>query len=147
MKIVNKSLEPVLRSAVAESLKNYERANDGSFLGALYIYYDAENQTLVFFDDEEEELLSVQPGEVSVAWGEDIMQEIKDTAHHVLKVMKDEHVFDKDFICKPFTVGLVDGGFIVEEELISVDDASRANNDLWSGINRELNDFLKNLMK
>lgn len=137
-----------MRSAIAESLKRYLRLNDGSFLGALYIHYDAGTQTFTFFDDEEEELFTVQPSDTSIVWGEDILQEIKDTARYVLRGMKDEHAFDKNFICKPFTVGLVNDGFFIEEELIVVDDpATKGSVDLWSPINRELNDFLRNLMK
>jgi hypothetical protein len=148
MKAINKSLEPVLKSAMTASLKNYERSNDGSFLGAIYLFYDADNQALVFFDDEEGELVSIPTNHASVVWGEDMLQEIKDTTKHVLKGMKDEHAFDKDFICKPFTVSWVNKGFMKEEELAIVDDnAFKSGSDLWSGINRELNEFLKNLMK
>jgi hypothetical protein len=148
MKAVNKSLEPVLRSAVAESLKNYARTNDGNFLSDLYLYYDAGNQTLVFFDDLEKELFSIHLHDTTVVWGEDILQEIKDTTRYVLRGMKEERAFDKEFIYKPFTVGMVDADFIVEDELFFVDDRThKAGSDLWPEINRELDEFFKNLMK
>ena len=148
MKAVNKSLEPVLRSAVVKSLKNYELANNDNFLGDLYIYYDAGNQTLTFFDSVEKELFLLILNEAPVVWGLDILQEIKDTAKYILKGLKDEHVFDKKFISKPFTISLVDNDFVVEEELFFLDDpAVKSGGDLWSGMNRELDEFLKNLMK
>ena len=148
MKAINKSLEPVLRSAIAESLKNYERTNDDNFLGDLYLYYDAGNQTLTFFDDVEKELFSLVLNEAPVVWGSDILQEIKDTAKHVLKGLKDEQAFEKEFISKPFTISLVDSDFVVEEELFFLDDHTvKSGGDLWSGINKELDEFLKHLMK
>ena len=148
MKAVNKSLEPVLRSAVVESLKNYELANDDNFLSDLYLYYDASNQTLTFFDGIEKELFLLILNESAIVWGSDVLQEIKDTTKYVLKGLKDERAFDKEFISKPFTVSLVDNDFMVMEELFCVDDpAVKMGGDLWSGINRELDEFLKNLMK
>ncbi|MDR2805767.1 MAG: hypothetical protein LBB85_09045 [Dysgonamonadaceae bacterium] len=148
MKAVNKHLEPVLKSAVAESLKSYELTNDGGFLSDLNLYYDAGNQTLTFFDDMEMELLSVNLNNTAIVWGEDMLEEIKDTARYVLRGLKEEHAFDKEFIYKPFTVGLVNKDFIVQEKLLFLDDtATKAGNDLWAGMNRELDEFLKKLMK
>ena len=148
MKAINKSLEPVLRAAVVESLKNYELANDDNFLGELYLSYDAGNQTLTFFDDVEKALFSLILNETPVVWESNALQEIKDTAKQVLKGLKDEQAFEKEFISKPFTVSLVDSDFVVEEELFFIDDpALKSGGDLWSGMNRELDEFFKNLMK
>ena len=148
MKAVNKSLEPVLRSAVVESLNNYELANDDNFLSELYLYYDASNQTLTFFDSIEKELYSLILNESTIVWESDILQEIKDTAKSVLKGLKEERAFDKEFITKPFTISLVDNDFMVEEELFFFDGPIvKMGGDLWSGINKELDEFLKELMK
>jgi hypothetical protein len=148
MKAVNKSLEPVLKSAVAESLKNYELTNDGNFLSELYLYYDSGNQTLTLFDDMEKELFSVNLNDTAIFWSEEMLEEIKDTARYVLRGLKEEHAFDKEFIYKPFTVSLVNDIFVVEEKLFFLDDpATKSGNDLWTGINRELDEFLKKLMK
>ncbi|MDR0542809.1 MAG: hypothetical protein LBH19_11465 [Dysgonamonadaceae bacterium] len=148
MKAVNKSLEPVLRSAVAESLKNYELTHDGNFLSDLYLYCDVDNQALIFYDDVERELFSIHLNDTAVVWGEDILQEVKDTAKYVLRGLKEDGAFGKEFICKPFTVSLIDRNFMVEEELMFLDDnIVKAGSDLWAGMNRELDEFLKNLMK
>ena len=148
MKAINKSLEPVLKAAVIESLKNYELANDDNFLGELYLSYDAGNQTLTFFDDVEKTLFSLILNETPVVWESDALQEIKDTAKQVLKGLKDEQAFEKEFISKPFTISLVDSDFVVEEELFFIDDpALKSGGDLWSGMNKELDEFFKNLMK
>ena len=148
MKSVNKSFEPVLRSAVMESLKHYEHANNDNFLSDLYLCYNAENQMITFFDSIEKELFSLVLNEAPVVWNMDVLQEIKDTAKQVLKVLKDERAFDREFISKPFTVSLVDSDFMVEEELFFLDDPTvKTGGDLWPGINRELDEFFKNLMK
>ena len=148
MKVINKSLEIVLRYAIAESLKNYERANEGNFISDLHLQYNADNKTITFFDDEEKELFLLKLNETPIAWESNALQEIKDTTKHVLKVLKEERLFDKGFISKPFIVSLVNSNFVVEEELIFLGDhTGKSGGDLWSGINRELDEFLKNLMK
>ncbi|MDR2474931.1 MAG: hypothetical protein LBD45_03650 [Bacteroidales bacterium] len=148
MKAINKSLEPVLRSAIAESLKNYELTSDGGFLSDLYLYYDAGNGVLTFFDDIEKELFSVNLNDEAISWESDVVQEVKDTAKYALRGLKEERAFDREFICKPFTVSLVDADFTTHEELIFLGDHNpKAGGDLWTGINRDLDEFLKNLMK
>ena len=148
MKVVNKSLETVLRSAVVASLKNYEETNAGNFLGGLYLQYNADSQTLTLFDDVEKELFLLLLNDTPIVWESNTLQEIKDTTKYILKGLKDERFFDKNFISKPFTVSLVDSDFVPEENLFFIDDhAAKSGGDLWSGINRELDEFLKQLMK
>ena len=148
MKIVNKHLETVLRSAITESLKNYEQASEGDFLGGLYLCYNADNQTLTFFDDLEKELFLLALHETPVAWEYHPLQEIKNTIRYVFKGLREERFFDKEFISKPFTVSLVNSDFVPEETLFFIDDHSmKSGGDLWSGINKELDEFLKQLMK
>jgi hypothetical protein len=148
MKETNKNLESILRSAVMESLRNYELTNDGNLLSDLYLYYDADNQTLRFFDDMEVELLSVNLNDAAEIWGEDISQEINNVAKFVLRELKDEQAFDRDFICKPFSISSIDSDFALESRLIFVDDHTiKSGNDLWASVNKDLDAFLKDLMK
>jgi hypothetical protein len=148
MKAINKSLEPVLKVAIADSLKNYKLMSDGNFLSDLYIYYDGEGQTLAFFDDVEQELLSVNLGDKNVDIVSDSQKEVKITAKSVLRELEKENVFEEKFICKPFSVSLVDSDFIVIEELIFIDDDTlKLDGDFWGNVDKELNAFLKNLMQ
>jgi hypothetical protein len=148
MKATNNSLEPVIRSAIIESLKNYELTNDGNFLSDLYLYYDTENQSVTFFDDIEKELLAVNLNDESDDLEVDFEREVKHAARAVLKELEKENVFDREFIHKPFTVSLIDNDFIVRDELIFIDDDTlKLEEDLWLGMDKELNDFLKNLMQ
>jgi hypothetical protein len=148
MKVINKGLEPVLKSAIAESLQNYDRANEDSFLNDLYLYYDAENQTVTFFDDVERELFTVNLSDENVDWEIDSQRELQYTAKAVLKELEASDVFKREFIHKPFTASLIDSDFIVMEELIYIDDDTlKLEEDLWMEVDKELDDFLKNLMK
>ena len=149
MNLFSKSLASVFQSGVIESLKNYEKSNDDNFLGDLYIYYNKDSQTLTFFDDIEKELLEIRLAEKNIAWkDDDSRDEIEFTAKEVLKKLEKENFFDKKFIHKPFSVSLVDSDFIVMEELIYLDDETlKIDADLWSNLDKELDSFLKELMK
>ena len=144
---INKDLEPVIKLAVEESLKNYEFANEGGFLGDLGIYYDKEARTLALFDDMEKELHKVILEEF-VKTSDIAEQEIEDTVKAVLKELEKENSFNKSFIYKPFTVNLIDDDFSVIVELIFIDDETlKLDKDIWPDLDKELDEFLKELLK
>jgi hypothetical protein len=148
MKGTNKSLEVVLKSSVVDSLKNYQLTNEGSFLGDLYICYDEENQTVTFFDDVERELLAINLNDKDIVLNVNSFKEVKVSAKAALKELERETFFEKDFIHKPFTVSMIDCDFIVIDELIFVDDETlKMDEDFWINLDKELNDFLNDLMK
>jgi hypothetical protein len=148
MKGANKSLAVILKSAIADSLKNYQLTNESGFLGDLYICYNEENQTIAFFDDVEEELLTVNLNDIDTISGVDSFKEVKVAAKVVLKELEKETVFAKDFIHKPFTVSLIDKDFIVIDELIFIDDDTlKMDEDFWINLDKDLDVFLKNLLK
>jgi hypothetical protein len=142
MKIVNKSLLPVIETAIKESLESYESNNDGNSLSDLYLHYDDENEEIKFsvYDDMENLLNEVQfPKEEALN---------THTIRFVLQKMEQEQFFNREYIIKPFTVSLVDDSFIVLEELIFIDDDTlKLNDGLLAGLDKELDDFIKKLLE
>ena len=139
MKASVENLSPILESAIVESLSNYESNNDGSFLGDLYFRYD-EDAGLSIYDDMENLLNEI------VLQGDQTA--ISHSLRHILQRLEQEHFFDKEYISKPFTISLIDEDFITIEELIFIDDDTlKLEGDIWDDLDKELDDFLKNLMK
>ena len=139
---MNKTLAPILEIAVKESLRNYESKNDGSSLGDLYVYHNNEDNLLVIFDDMECVLNSIQLPD-SQPFYPSLLQ-------NVLQQAEKNNLFSQDYIVKPFTVSLIDKDFTVIEELLFLDDDTikiSGNSDIWSTIENDLDDFLKNLLK
>jgi hypothetical protein len=140
MKIINKSLFPVLETAFQESLRNYESSNDGRSLSDLYLYYDKEEAKFSVYDDEENLLNEV------LLQKEDVLNSA--TFRQVFQQMEQKNLFERDYIAKPFTISSVDENFIVLEELIFIDDDTlKLEEDLWVNLDKELDDFLKKLME
>ncbi|KAA6302700.1 MAG: hypothetical protein EZS26_001207 [Candidatus Ordinivivax streblomastigis] len=144
----NKSLHLLLKSAVVAALENYKLANEESFLGDIYIYYSKDNQTLTFFDDTEKELYTVQLNENEELSESDLQQAVQEAACLILSELEKENIFEQDFISKPFAISWVDDDFVVQSELLFIDDDTlKLGGDLWSGLDKDLNDFFKQLMQ
>lgn len=141
MKSINKALTPVLESAIKKSIRKFSEQNSENILSDLYLFFDDEELTLHFYDDMDNELFFVQLENVTE-------EELKNTARFVLHQLEKEHYFDKDYIFKPFSVSLIDKEFMVLEELIFVDDDTlKLEDNLLVNLNKELDDFFKDLMK
>ena len=133
-----KDLFSILESAVKESLDNYISNNDESSLSDLYLYYDNEDEKLTIYDDLENPLNEISLSQESYNLN---------TFRTIFQKFEQEHLFDKECISKPFTVSLIDENFIVLDELIFIDDNTlRLGDDLWGNLDKELDDFLKDLL-
>ena len=138
---MNKLLFPTLEIAIKESLTNYESKEDCNSLGDLYLYHDTEDNTLVIYDDTDFILDKIQlPDEQFF--------NIVHTLRQVLQKVGKERLFNRDYIIKPFTVSLVDKDFVVLEELFFLDDDMiKINNTIWTNIEKDLDDFIENLLQ
>ena len=138
---MNKIQTSILEIAIKESLANYESKEDSNSLGDLYLYHDTEDNSLVIYDDTDHILNRIQlPDNQNLNLAYPLRQ--------VLQQAGKERLFERDYITKPFTVSLIDKDFVVIEELFFLDDDTiKINNNLWSNIEKDLDDFIENLLK
>ena len=138
---MSKVLASILEIAIKEGLANYESKEDSNSLGDLYLYHDNEDNLLVIYDDTDHALNKVQfPDDQSF----NLVHILKQVLQHLGK----ERFFERDYILKPFTVSLVDKDFIVLEELFFLyDDTIKKNDTIWTNIEKDLDDFLGNLLQ
>jgi hypothetical protein len=140
MKTINKKLVPILEIALKESLENYESKNEGNSLGDLYLHYDEEENALFIYDDTDNLLNKVQFPQ------DEIFNAA--TFRFVVEQPEQLQLFDRKYIFKPFTISLVDKDFIVFEELFFLDDDTiKLGNNIWNNIEKELDDFLKKIIR
>jgi hypothetical protein len=140
MKTMNKTLVPVLEIALKESLKNYELKSEGDSLSDLYLYHDVEENILFIYDNKETIL-----NEISLP-KEQIFNTI--SLRFVLQQMEQAQIFNKECYVKPFVISMVDRDFIVMEEVFCIDDELvKFRGDMWRNIERDLDEFMKNLLK
>jgi len=148
MKNVRQELIPILESALKKSLNAFESAASGSSLSDLYLHLDGDNSVLSIYDDVENKLHEINLEKEQENEPEFFESQLLGTLKQVLSNLDQQHLFDKDFIFKPFAVSMVDDDLIVSEELIFIDDDTlKLDGDLMTNLNKELDDFLKELMK
>lgn len=148
MKNVREKLVPILETAFEKSLNAFEIAYPGNFLSDLYLYLDNDSYVLSIFDDVENKLHEINLEKEVEDNPEHFEKQLTNTLRQVLTKFDQQKKFDKSFIFKPFAVSIVDEDFIVAEELIFIDDNTlKLDGDLLTNLDKELDDFLKELMK
>jgi len=138
---MNKVLAPILEITIKESLANYESKEDGNSLEGLYLNHDTEDNVLVIYDDANHVI-----NKVKLPDGQFL--NLAHTLRHVLHQVWKDKLFERNFIVKPFTVNLVDKDFAVLEELFFLDeDTKKINDSIWTNIEKDLDNFLDNLLQ
>ncbi len=143
-------IRSVVESGIKQAVSFFENKNNGDTLSDIYIKIDRENGKILIYDDMEN-LLSEKTIDI---WSEenDDTERFDETfikaSKPVLNELNRQNLFDKPFILKPFSISLVDDNFILTEELIFVDDETlKLDGDSLIDLDKELDDFLKDLLK
>jgi len=148
MKEINEQLVSVIESIVKQALDTFEAQRDANALCDLYLYFEEENISLIVYDDIENQLVESGLDNFAAFPNQSREEEVVDAARVAVNKLNQDGFFDKEYILKPFSVSFVDADFIVLEELIFIDDETlKLNDTLLANLDRELNDFLKELMK
>jgi hypothetical protein len=148
MKNVREELIPVLESVFKKSLNVFEATASENSLSDLYIHLNGDTSVLSVYDDVENKLYEINLEKEQEDAPDRFERQLICTAKQVLLNLEQQHLFDKDFIFKPFAVSLVDDDFIVSEELVFIDDDTlKLDGNLMTNLDKELDDFLKELMK
>ncbi len=146
----NNILNSVIESGTRRAIFQFEEQNSGDMLSDVYLKIDKDNNTLLFFDDMENQL-SKETIEIWEDEQGDPDYYIKSFIHGAKPIFQElnkDHLFDKEYISKPFSVNLVDDNFILIEELFFLDDDTlKLNGESLLDLDKELNDFFNNLLK
>ena len=98
--------------------------------------------------DDDEELANVMIEEWATYDGDDFMENVKPNLKSILCRMKDAGDFDKVTILKPYSFVLVDEDKETVAELLLIDDDTLlVDDELLKGLDKELDEFLKNLLE
>ena len=144
---VNEQLISAIELAINKGVSKFEAQNLTESLSDLYLYFDEENTSLAVYDDVENQLVDVELDYFNES-SESHEREVVEAAKIAVDRLNKAGLFNKDYILKPFSVSLVDADFIISEELVFVDDETlKLNDGLLADLDKELNEFLKELMK
>ncbi len=147
MSQVSPVLVQSIESAIRESLETFNSRQDGSTLSDLFLYYNTETSDLLIYDDMQQLLATLPLENILDDTSENLENQVVASAKSALHTLRSEGAFQQNFIVKPFSVDFVDDSFIVLEELIFLDDDTlKLDQDLMKNLDKELNEFLKDLL-
>ena len=147
MKLSEQSLS-IIKSAIQKAVGKYVCNCEQTVVTDIHLQPDQPSGQLNIYNDDDEELANVMVEEWATYDGDDFLENIEPGLRSILCRMKDAGDFDKVTILKPYSFVLVDEDKETVTELLLVDDDTMlVNDELLKGLDKELDDFLKELLE
>ena len=147
MKLSQQSLSTI-ESAVQKAVGKYVCGCDQTAVTDIHLQPDQTSGQLTIFNDDDEELANVMIEEWATYDGDDFMENVEPSLKSILCRMKEAGDFEKITILKPYSFVLVDEDKETAAELLLVDDDTiLVDDELLKGLDKELDEFLKNLLE
>ena len=147
MKLSQQSLS-IIESAIQKAVGKYLFNCEQTVVTDIHLQPDQTSGQLNIYNDDDEELANVMVEEWATYDGDDFLENIEPGLRSILCRMKDAGDFDKVTILKPYSFVLVDEDKETVTELLLVDDDTMlVNDELLKGLDKELDDFLKELLE
>ena len=144
MKLSQQS-QAIIESAIQKAINKYTCGCEQTIVTDIHIQPNQNSGELFIYDDEDEELSSVTIDEWTAYEGDDFYEDAERIFRTMLCRMKEGGSFDKLTILKPYSFVLVDEDKETISDLLLVDDDTLlVNDELLKGLDKELDDFLKN---
>ena len=145
----NAKVQSLIESVLNQTIEKLNNDKDGAFVCDLYIQVDKSSGELLIFDDMEREIEKI----VIYDWLNSKQEEslfIKNVTisiKSVLSSMASKGCFEGMKFVKPLSISMTDEEFNITEELIFLDDDMlRVDDHLLKDLDKDLDDFLKNLL-
>ena len=147
MKLSQQSLS-IIESAIQKAVSKYTCSCEQTIVTDMHLQPDQVSGQLNIYNDDDEELANVMVEEWATYEGDDFVENVEPILRSILSTMKDAGDFDKITILKPYSFVLVDEDKETVAELLLIDnDTLLVNDELLKGLDKELDDFLKDLLE
>lgn len=147
MKLSEQSLS-IIEAAIRQAVAKYTCNGEQTDVTDIHLQPDQSSGQLTIYNDDDEELANVMIEEWATYDGDDFQENVELSLRNILCKMKEAGDFDKVAILKPYSFVLVDEEKeTVAELLLMDDDTILVNDELLKGLDKELDDFLKDLLE
>lgn len=147
MKLCQSSLS-LLEETLKKAICKYTGSCNQAIVTDLHLQPNQNSGEFSVFDDEDEELARTTIKEWTGYEGDAFYENVERIFSTLLNDMKNEGTFDSINILKPYSFVLVDDEKeTVAELLLMDDDTLLINDELLKGLDKELDDFLKDLLE
>ncbi|MEG1564442.1 MAG: hypothetical protein RR365_12065 [Bacteroides sp.] len=147
MKLSQQS-QSLIESTVRKAVDKYLCGCEQTIVTDVHLQPSQNTGEFTIFDDEDKELAKAIIEEWSAYEGDDFYEGVEHSLRVVLCQLKEAGTFDTLPIMKPYSFVLVDEEKESIADLLLVDDDTLlVNTELLKGLDRELDDFLKELLE
>lgn len=137
-------IESLFRKAVSRYLCD---CNSSTVLSDIHVQPNPETGELIIYDDDEEVLAEGQIEEFKDYQGVDFYVKVERVFKTILSFLNEQGIFDNLLLLKPYSFVLIDLDKESVAELLLVDDDTLVVDDeLLKGLDKELDDFLAELL-
>ena len=148
MKLSQQSLSTI-ESDIQKAVGKYVYGCEQTVVTDIHLQPDQTSGRLNIFNDDDEELVAeVMIEEWATYEGDDFIDNVEPILRNLLCRMKNAGDFEKVSILKPYSFVLVDEEKeTIAELLLADDDTLLVSDELLKGLDKELDDFLKELLE
>lgn len=147
MKLSQQS-QSIIEAAIQKAVAKYTCNCEQTIVTDIHLQPDQVSGQLTVCNDDDEELANIMIEEWTTYDSDDFLENVEPSLRNILCRMKDAGDFDKVTILKPYSFVLVDEDKETVAELLLVDDDTiLVNDELLKGLDKELDDFLKELLE
>lgn len=145
---VGQSVLSILEVTIKQAIRKYTCGCEQSIVTDIHIQANQSTGEFTILDDEDEELANTTIEEWMSYEGDDFYESLERALSNLLCNLKNNGLFDKLTIMKPFSFVLVDEDKeTITELLLMDDDTLLVNEELLKGLDEELDTFLKELLE
>lgn len=137
----------LIESAINNAVRHYLKHTQQTIVTDIHLQPNPNTGELTLFDDDDTVLANVLIEEWSNCDTEEFYNSVEKQLREILLQMNNEKRFDNMTILKPFSFVLVDEVKETVCDLLLIDDDTLlVNEELLHGLDKELDDFLKELL-
>ena len=146
---ISEQSHAAITSTLKEALQAYAADGDKSVVTDIHLQPRQDSGELVVFDDDDNELSRTIIDEWVDFESDDFYNQVESLLRAEVAVLKDEGLLDNLCLMKPYSFVLVDEEKETVAELLLMDDDDTLllNEELLKGLDKELDDFLKDLLE
>jgi hypothetical protein len=145
---LNKESQSLIEAAIRKAISRYASDCERMEITDIHIQVAQNSGELLIFDDEDRELASTLIDEWTTYNGKNFYENIERVLRCMLSKMKESGCLENLSIVTPYSFVLVDEDKETVAELTLIDDDLLfLDDELLKGVDKELDDFFKELLK
>lgn len=144
---LSQQTQSIIESAIRKAVGKYACNSEQTIVTDIHLQPNPNSGELFIFDDDKE-LNCVTVDEWTACESEDFYENAERLLRQILTRMKEAGEFEKLSILEPYSFVLVDEDKETVADLLLIDDDTLlVDNELLKGLDKELDDFLKELLE